>query len=242
MSRSRATTARDVIGEWNRRARIRSTSMYGFSLVARVVQLRLLGLSTSKIADYLEGAHGFHLPTAAVLKMERWAADSVAPLYEALKAQVADQPVVHADETKFRFRGENGWLWVFSAPRGGLSIGLLRVAARTSCSRFSTGLEGRFADDGWVPYDVVRTAKHQFDLLHANRLARARGDSSIGSSLGPASGRRSEADGGGSAAEGVPRLRGRGSRAAAPLHRVVRAEPVRVPMGSAASSTPRCGG
>jgi transposase len=40
---------------------------YEFSLIARVVQLRLLGRSTAKIADYFEGAHGVHLYTAAAL-------------------------------------------------------------------------------------------------------------------------------------------------------------------------------
>jgi transposase len=83
---------------------------YGFSLIAGVVQLRLLGLRTAKIPDYFEGAHGVRLSTAAVLKMERWAAESVAPLYESLKSQVADQAVIQADETKFRVGGENGWL------------------------------------------------------------------------------------------------------------------------------------
>ena len=141
---------------------------YGFSLVARVVQLRLLGLSTSKIADYLEGAHGIHLSTAAVLKMERWAADSVAPLYEALKAQVADQPVVHADETKFRIGGENGWLWVFSHP-GAVVYRIAPSRGQDVVLEVLDGARGTIVHDGWVPYDVVRTAKHQFDLLHANR-------------------------------------------------------------------------
>jgi transposase len=141
---------------------------YGFSLVARVVQLRLLGLSTGKIADYLEGAHGIHLSTAAVLKMERWAAESVAPLYESLKAQVAHQSVVHADETKFRVGGENGWMWVFSHPEA--------VVYRIAPSRGQDvvlevleGARGTIVHDGWVPYDIIRTARHQFDLLHANR-------------------------------------------------------------------------
>jgi transposase len=31
------------------------------------------------------------------------------------------------------------------------------------------GARGTIAHDGWVPYDIVRTADHQFDLLHANR-------------------------------------------------------------------------
>ncbi len=141
---------------------------YGFTLIARVVQLRLLGLSTSKIVDYFEGAHGVRLSTAAVLKMERWAAESVAPLYETLKAQVPHQPVVHADETKFRIGGENGWLWVFSHPEA--------VVYRIAPSRGQDvveevlhGARGTIVHDGWVPYDIIGTAGHQLDLLHVNR-------------------------------------------------------------------------
>ncbi len=141
---------------------------YGFSLVSRVVQLRLLGLSTVKIIDYLEGAHGVRLSTASVLKMERWSAESLGPLYETLKAQIPHQPVIHADETKFRVGGQNGWLWSFSTPE--------TVVYRIAPSRGHDvveevlhGARGTLVHDGWNPYNVIGTADHQFDLLHANR-------------------------------------------------------------------------
>ncbi|MGI0128939.1 MAG: IS66 family transposase [Thermoplasmata archaeon] len=141
---------------------------YGFSLVSRVVQLRLLGLSTAKIADYLEGAHGVRLSTAAVLKMERWSAEAVGPLYETLKAQIPRQPVIHADETKFRIGGENGWLWAFSTP----DTVVYRIApsrGQDVVEEVLHGARGTIVHDGWVPYDVIRTAGHQLDLLHPNR-------------------------------------------------------------------------
>ena len=133
-----------------------------------MVQLRLLGLSAAKVVDYLEGAHRVHLTTAAVLKMERWGAESLGPLYETLKAQIVLQPVIHADETKFRIGGENGWLWVFSHPEA--------VVYRIAPSRgqevvleILEGARGTIVHDGWVPYDIIRTARHQLDLLHVNR-------------------------------------------------------------------------
>lgn len=141
---------------------------YGFSLISRVVQLRLLGLSTSKIVDYLEGAHGVRLSTASVLKMERWSAEAVGPLYETLKAQIPQQPVIHADETKFRVGGENGWLWSFSTP----DTVVYRIApsrGQDVVEEVLHGARGTIVHDGWVPYDVIRTADHQLDLLHPNR-------------------------------------------------------------------------
>ncbi len=55
-------------------------------------------------------AHGVHLATVAVLRMERLAADALGPLYETHKAEIPRQPVIHADEMKFHIGGENGWL------------------------------------------------------------------------------------------------------------------------------------
>lgn len=141
---------------------------YGFSLISRVVQLRLLGLSAAKIVDYFEGAHGVRLTTAAVLKMERWAAESVDPLYETLKAQLPVQPVIHADETKFRIGGENGWLWAFSHPNA-VVYGITPGRGQETVLEFLEGSHGTIVHDGYVPYDILRTADHQFDLLHANR-------------------------------------------------------------------------
>ncbi len=141
---------------------------YGFSLIARVAQLRLLGLSTAKIADFLEGAHGVHLTTAAVLKMERWAAESLGPLYETLKAQVPQQPVIHADETKFRIGGANGWLWVFSHPEA-VVYRIAPSRGQDVVEEMLHGCRGTIVHDGWVPYDIIGSADHQFDLLHANR-------------------------------------------------------------------------
>jgi transposase len=125
-------------------------------------------LSTSKIVDYFEGAHGVRLTTAAVLKMERLAAESVDPLYETLKAQIPQQPVIHADETKFRIGGENGWLWSFSTPET-VVYGITPSRGQDVVWEFLHGAHGTIVHDGWVPYDIIRTADHQFDLLHANR-------------------------------------------------------------------------
>jgi transposase len=141
---------------------------YGFSLIARVVQLRLLGLSTSKIVDYFQGAHGVRLTTAAVLKMEQLAAHSVDPLYGALKAELPQQPVIHADETKFRIGGENGWLWAFSSPQT-VVYGIAPSRGQDVVEEFLHGAHGTIVHDGWVPYDIIQTAKHQLDLLHVNR-------------------------------------------------------------------------
>lgn len=141
---------------------------YGFLLTARVVHLRLLGLSAAKVADFLEEAHGVRLSTAAVLKLESWAAEALGDLYEVLKAQVHQAPVVGADETKFRVNGENGWMWVFTH----LNAVVYRIAPSRGhdvVEEVLQGSRGTLVHDGWVPYEVITTARHQLDLCHVNR-------------------------------------------------------------------------
>ncbi len=141
---------------------------FGFVLISRVIHLRMLGLSIAKVVECLEEAHGVHVSPAAILKMEHWAAEALGPLYESLKAQVRHVPVVHGDETSFRIRGENGWLWVF--------VHLQAVVYRIAPSRgqdvvreILEGFEGTLVRDGWDPYNCVTTASHQLDLLDINR-------------------------------------------------------------------------
>jgi transposase len=133
-----------------------------------VVHLRLLGLSAAKVADFLEEAHGVRLSTAAVLQLERWAAEALGDLYEVLKAEVRKAPVVGADETKFRIAGENGWMWVFTH----LNAVVNRVAPSRGpdvVEEFLSGSRGTLVHDGWLPYEVITTAQHQLDLCHVNR-------------------------------------------------------------------------
>ncbi len=141
---------------------------FGFALMSRVVHLRMLGLSVPKIVDCLREGHGVEVSPAAVLKMERSAAEALGPLYEGLKEQVRTASVVHGDETSFRIGGQNGWMWVFSH----LKAVVYRIApsrGQDVVREMLDGYEGTLVRDAWDPYDCLTTAKHQLDLLHVNR-------------------------------------------------------------------------
>jgi len=128
----------------------------------------MLGLSVPKSVDCLREGHGVEVSPAAVLKMERSAAEALGPLYEGLKEQVRTVPVVHGDETSFRIGGQNGWMWVFSH----LKAVVYRIApsrGQDVVREMLEGFEGTLVRDAWDPYDCLMTAKHQLDLLHVNR-------------------------------------------------------------------------
>ena len=145
-----------------------SNRPFGFALVARVVHLRMLGLSIPKVVDCLREGHGVTLSPAAVLQMERFAAETLGPLYEGLKQQVRTVPVVHGYETSFRIGGQNGWMGVFSH----LTAVVYRIApsrGQDVVREMLEGFEGTLVHDAWDPYDGLTAADHQLDLLHVNR-------------------------------------------------------------------------
>lgn len=143
-------------------------SPYGPMLQARVLHLRMLGLSVAKISRYFEEAHGVHLSSSPILKMELHAATLFDPTYQALKSELLHQPVLGADETGFRIGGANGWMWAFTHP----NAVVYRIApgrGRKVVREVLEGYAGTLVRDGWKPYDILTLCKHQLDLLHANR-------------------------------------------------------------------------
>lgn len=75
---------------------------------------------------------------------------------------------VNADETGFRIDGKNGWLWVFTYVVGSY-YKVSPTRGHTVPEEILEGFEGFPGRDAWKPYDVVKCAGHQLDLLHVNR-------------------------------------------------------------------------
>jgi transposase len=143
-------------------------AQFGPLLMARVVHLRMLGLSVAKIAAYLEEAHGVPITPAAILRMERHTAELFDPTYRVLKDEVREAPVVGADETGFRIGGENGWLWAFTHPEA-VVYRIADTRGHEVVDEVLGGFRGTVVRDGWKPYDTLLQADHQLDLLHVNR-------------------------------------------------------------------------
>ena len=141
---------------------------FGPLLMARVVHLRMLGLSVAKIAAYLEEAHAVPITPAAVLRMERHTAELFDPTYRTLRSEVLEAPVVGADETGFRIGGQNGWLWAFTHPKG-VVYRIADTRGHAVVDEVLGGYRGTIVRDGWKPYDILVEADHQLDLLHVNR-------------------------------------------------------------------------
>jgi transposase len=89
----------------------------GLRLVSRIVTLREAGrLPFATIQWYLATVHGLHLSVGELVGVVQSVAKRASPAVEQIRAAIQDSAVVHADETGWREKGVNGYVWTFSTP------------------------------------------------------------------------------------------------------------------------------
>jgi transposase len=97
--------------------------------------------------------------------MDRMATKSFAT-YEALKAELAAQPVISPDETGWRVGGRSAWLWAFAAT----TLTVYAICEGRGFDEAITVLPADFAGtlcrDGWAPYRKFTAAAHQTCAAH----------------------------------------------------------------------------
>jgi transposase len=69
------------------------------------------------IQRYLKGRYSLHLSVGELVALVRGVAVRGQGEYTQLQQELRDSPVVHGDETGWREKGHNGYLWSFSTPK-----------------------------------------------------------------------------------------------------------------------------
>jgi transposase len=141
---------------------------FGPSVASWIAYQRMLGLSIEKIQSSLYETYEIKMSEATILKLEKWVADTLKEDYDKLHEEIVRMKAVNADETGFRINGKNGWLWVFTSVVGSY-YKVSPTRGHTVPEEILEGFEGFLGRDAWKPYDVVKCAGHQLDLLHVNR-------------------------------------------------------------------------
>ena len=141
---------------------------FGPSVASWIAYQRMLGLSIEKIQSSLYETYEIKMSEATILKLEKWVADTLKEDYDKLHEEIVRMKAVNADETGFRIDGKNGWLWVFTSVVGSY-YKVSPTRGHTVPEEILEGFEGVLGRDAWKPYDVVKCAGHQLDLLHVNR-------------------------------------------------------------------------
>lgn len=89
---------------------------YGMNLHLQVAHLKFgLGMTLDKIRALFAELYGLSLSSGVVSEMLSRLGDRFEPVHDWLKETVNHQAVLHADETGWRVRGINHWLWSFSS-------------------------------------------------------------------------------------------------------------------------------
>ena len=90
-----------------------SKERFGLRLMLLVVSLKMLGMSYEKIGSLLKLLFGLDLTEGAMLHCVMAVAEAFGPRYEELKQELRREASIHGDETSWRIKGKNHWLWVF---------------------------------------------------------------------------------------------------------------------------------
>jgi transposase len=86
---------------------------FGLRLMLLVVSLKMLGLSYEKIGAHLRLLFDLDLTEGAMIHCVMAVAEAFGPRYEELKQELLKEKSIHGDETSWRIKGRNHWLWAF---------------------------------------------------------------------------------------------------------------------------------
>ncbi len=86
---------------------------FGLRLMLLVVSLKMLGTSYEKIGSLLKRLFDLDLTEGAMIHCVMVVAEAFGPRYDELKRDLVKEASLHGDETSWRIKGKNHWLWAF---------------------------------------------------------------------------------------------------------------------------------
>jgi len=141
-----------------------SNERFGLRLMLLVVSLKMLGLSYEKIGSLLQLLFDLDLTEAAMLHCVTTVARAFGPRYEELRQELLREKSIHGDETSWRIKGRNHWLWTF--------VGKWSVIYEVAGSRGKDvplavlgDYGGTVISDSWGAWNHVG-GRHQRCLVH----------------------------------------------------------------------------
>ncbi len=90
-----------------------SNERFGLRLMLLAVSLKLLGVSYEKIGSLLKLLFNLDITEAAMVHCVMSVAKAFGPRYDELKKELKREASLGGDETSWRIKGKNHWLWAF---------------------------------------------------------------------------------------------------------------------------------
>jgi transposase len=141
---------------------------FGLRLMLLIVSLKLLGLSYAKIGSLFELLFDLDVTDAAIGHSVMKIAEAFGPRYEELKSDLRKEKSLNGDETSWRIKGKNHWLWVFVGKWSVIyEIDRSRGKA-TPLNVLGNDYQGTVISDSWPAWNYVGK-EHQRCLQHYRR-------------------------------------------------------------------------
>jgi transposase len=145
-----------------------SNERFGLRLQLLVVSLKLLGLSYAKIISLFKLLFNLDLTEGAIEHSVSGVAEAFSPVYNQLISDIKREKSLNGDETSWRIKGKNHWLWAF--------VGKWSVVYEIANSRgrdvpmniLGSDYPGTVMSDSWPAWNYVGR-KHQRCLQHYRR-------------------------------------------------------------------------
>lgn len=141
-----------------------SNERFGLRLMLLVVSLKMLGTSYEKIGSLLKLLFDLDLTEAAMLHCVTAVAEAFGPRYEQLKDELVRERSIHGDETSWRIKGRNHWLWTFLG-RWSVVYEVDRSRGKDVPRRVLGDYGGTVISDSWPAWNHVGK-KWQRCLVH----------------------------------------------------------------------------
>ncbi len=137
---------------------------FGLRLMLLVVSLKLLGTSYEKIGSLLKLLFDLDLTEAAMIHCVMTVADAFGPRYEELKKELLKERSIHGDETSWRVKGKNHWLWAFLG-RWSVVYEVDRSRGKDVPTKVLGDYRGIVTSDSWGAWNYIGV-KWQRCLVH----------------------------------------------------------------------------
>jgi transposase len=141
-----------------------SNERFGLRLMLLIVSLKLLGMSYEKIGSLLKLLFDLDLTEAAMVHCVMSVARAFGPRYEELERELQREKSLHGDETSWRIKGKNHWLWAFIG-KWSVVYEIARSRGKDVPKRVLGDYGGTMISDSWPAWNYVGK-KHQRCLVH----------------------------------------------------------------------------
>ncbi len=141
-----------------------SNERFGLRLMLLIVSLKLLGTSYEKIGSLLKLLFGLDLTEAAMVHSVMSVARAFGPRYTELKKELMREASLGGDETSWRIKGKNHWLWAFVG-KWSVIYEVAKSRGKDVPKRVLGDYGGTIISDSWPAWNYVGK-KRQRCLVH----------------------------------------------------------------------------